>query len=218
MIDLLAAQRRVFESDLRVLEKVVALALLDHWSQESQHPYPSVSRLARWTSLSRHGVLDALKGLKERDAIRVVDAKHGRASKYDVSPIMSLPARGEASTGTSGGPVPVGDLYPWGTGSSQEPVAVGHRTSTRGVQGPVPVGYPKEPSKEPKKEPIARARANPPMVGARTRKAGTIQRGAPAGENPEEWGDRNPDFCRRAAAKTKSTSFESAAAELEAGS
>lgn len=87
--DLLAAQRRVFGSALGRIEKLVALALLDHWSRK-RDTFPGIPRLAHWTSCDERTVMRALHQLEQRGAI-VVTRRVGRSSTYDLRPLSSLP-------------------------------------------------------------------------------------------------------------------------------
>lgn len=87
--DLLTARRAVFRSGLRSLEKLVALALLDHWSRKTE-TFPSVERLAAWTSLDRRSVLRCLRALEQTGAI-VVTRNSGRPNVYALGSLMALP-------------------------------------------------------------------------------------------------------------------------------
>ncbi|HEX3596826.1 MAG TPA: helix-turn-helix domain-containing protein [Polyangiaceae bacterium] len=78
------AQRAVWRSGLSNLQKSVFLAILDHWSQKNQRPFPGVGRLGWWTSLSRSTVLRTLQSL-ETAGVLVVDRANGKANAYDVS-------------------------------------------------------------------------------------------------------------------------------------
>jgi hypothetical protein len=103
--DLLAAQRSVFRSDLRSAEKVVALDLLDHWSPRN-HVFPSINRLAAWTSLDRTTVMRALDALKAREAIVVIQGEPGKANRYELGQLSLLAAhQSHYSTGRATRPV-----------------------------------------------------------------------------------------------------------------
>lgn len=87
--DLRDARRKVFMSELKPLEKLVALALLDHWSAARTEPFPSIARLANWTSASRCTVMRALAGLEQAGAIvptRKTGQRSGAASRRPKSP------------------------------------------------------------------------------------------------------------------------------------
>jgi hypothetical protein len=156
--DILEAQRRVFASSLKPLERLVALALIDHWSTKSPRPFASVTRLEHWTGLSRHPVIAALKGLRGKGAILVSESKNGSRHTYDLTPLMRLPVhevhRSEPSTSAPKAPV-----------TNAPPVHEVHRTSARGAPPPVHEVHSKEPNKEPN-EGTQRSRA-----GARKRSA-----------------------------------------------
>jgi len=156
--DLLKAQRRVFASDLKPLEKLVALSLVDHWSVATE-TFPSVTRLEQWTGLSRNAVLRALRSLDNRGAIRVTRDR-GVVSRYDLTPLMDLPvpekrqrATAEAApTGATEEPVPEVNQFPSGT-----------RTSAGEAPEPVPEKHPKEPTEGTQKEPTGMRPADAEM-------------------------------------------------------
>lgn len=89
---LLAAQRSVFRADLKSAEKLVLLAMLDHWSANSQRPFPGVSTLARLTSLGRCTVLRAVRALETeregRPAVLEVCRRPGRSSVYSLAAVF----------------------------------------------------------------------------------------------------------------------------------
>lgn len=87
MGDLLSAQRRIFTLDLKPTEKLVALAILNHWSR-NRATYPSVPRLALWTGLSERTVQTCLAGLQQAGAIGV-KRQVGTSNTYDLSPLFS---------------------------------------------------------------------------------------------------------------------------------
>jgi hypothetical protein len=113
--DLLQAQRAVFRSNLRALEKLVALALLDHWSRAGE-TFPSVQRLSAWTSLDRTAVMRALAGLERRGAV-VVTKRNGAANRYQLGQLLLLP-------------VAESDQLPSATGRSERPQPVAESDST----------------------------------------------------------------------------------------
>ncbi|HET9930834.1 MAG TPA: helix-turn-helix domain-containing protein [Polyangiaceae bacterium] len=129
--DLVAAQRRIFESTLGPLERLVALAILDHWSRAHAKPYPSVARLEAWTGLSRNAVLNAIRGLERAGAIGVTRG-FGISSTYDLGPLMRLPVRDV-------------NRFTGGTGSPDEPVHQKDPTSSPEVPPPVHQKDTKEP-------------------------------------------------------------------------
>ncbi len=98
-LNLLEATRAVFASALPPNEKLVALALLNHWSR-GRDTFPGVNRLVAWTSLSRRSVLRAVQRLEQLGAIRIERAV-GLANRYDLSPLAGL-------TGATQAPVPEG--------------------------------------------------------------------------------------------------------------
>jgi hypothetical protein len=61
--DLIGAQRVVFNSALRPSERLILLAVLDHWSPESRNPFPGIALLRKKTGLARQTVLDAVDSL-----------------------------------------------------------------------------------------------------------------------------------------------------------
>jgi Helix-turn-helix domain len=138
--NLLQAWRAVFMSSLAPLEKLVALALLDHWSR-SRDTFPSVDRLAKWTSLCRRSVLRSLAGLETKGAVAVTRS-HGRANRYELGPLMGVTSAPQA-------PVPDGHQCPTGT----TPVPDSHPTSA--PQAPEVILV-----RNPLKEPTKRARAD----------------------------------------------------------
>lgn len=109
-LDLMAAKRAVFRSALRPLEKLVALALLDHWSRASHEPFPGVNRLAEWTSLDRTTVMRVLGQLEARGAIRIVK-RRGRSNTYALGQLELLPVaqrdQSQAATSRTAPPPPV---------------------------------------------------------------------------------------------------------------
>ena len=114
--NLLEAVRAVFASDMTPFEKLVALALLNHWSR-NRDTFPSAERLAKWTSLGRRSVLRAITALEAKGAIAVARSP-GRANRYELGPLMALTSAPQA-------PVPTGHQCPIGT----QPVPIGHPTS-----------------------------------------------------------------------------------------
>lgn len=142
--DLLGAQRAVFRSSLSAAEKLVLLAMLDHWSRRETEPFPSVPKLEDWTSLGRTTVIEAIKALERGDVLKV-KREVGKPNRYDLSGVCpgSLPVRQSDQSATR-------------TRPSGEP----HPSATR--TEPVRQADPKEPRKEPKKEPRGSARTRRP--------------------------------------------------------
>jgi len=71
MSDLLAMQRAVWRAKRSTTEKIVLLAILDHYSDSSPEPWPSVARLAEHCGLGRTAVLDALASLESASVLVV---------------------------------------------------------------------------------------------------------------------------------------------------
>lgn len=103
-LNLLEATRAVFASALSANDKLVALALLNHWSK-SRETFPSVARLADWTSLSRCSVMRSIKRLTASGAIGVAGEK-GRANRYDLAHLTSLQQRPVSHSDQSQGDTP----------------------------------------------------------------------------------------------------------------
>lgn len=57
------AERAIFQARIRPSEKLVLLALLDHWSRKNPRPCPGISRLMCWTGLARQTVIDTIAEL-----------------------------------------------------------------------------------------------------------------------------------------------------------
>ncbi len=91
-----SARRAIWESNLKSLEKLVMLALLEHWSATTD-TFPSCSRLASFTSLSERSVRTSLTGL-ERAGFVGVSRTNGRSNRYNLEPVFRLEtkARGAA--------------------------------------------------------------------------------------------------------------------------
>lgn len=88
-LNLLLVQRHIFESGVDASTKLVALALLNHWSRATE-TFPSVARLAVWCSLNRTTVMRCLATLKQLGAIEVKTDK-GRANRYELGQLSLLP-------------------------------------------------------------------------------------------------------------------------------
>jgi hypothetical protein len=124
---------------------MVLLAIIDHWSEASPEPWPSVPTLSKLCSLGRTAVLDALAEL-ENDGVIAVRRVAGRPNRYDLSRVV---ARLVAPT------EPVREAH--GSGAQTRPPAGRHQSVWR--TGPVRLADPKDPKKEPTKEAtVVRAR------------------------------------------------------------
>jgi hypothetical protein len=118
--DLLQAQRAVFRSSIRAPEKLVALALLDHWSRGTE-TFPSVQRLAAWSSLDRTAVMRALQGLERQGAI-VVKRQKGVPNRYALGQLSLLPVAESDRSPAASGTEPVAESDGSETGVTPEPV------------------------------------------------------------------------------------------------
>ncbi len=88
-VDLLAAQRRVFESALKTPTKMVALALLDHHSTTGR-VFPSIPRLSQWTGLGERAVKVHL-ALLERSGFIAIQKESGKSNNYQLIGLMRIP-------------------------------------------------------------------------------------------------------------------------------
>ena len=138
MSDLLGMHRAVMRSTRSTTEKMVLLAIIDHWSEASPEPWPSVPTLSKLCSLGRTAVLDALAAL-ERDGVMSVRRVAGRPNRYDLSRVV-------ASLAAPAEPVREADR----SGPRTSPSAGRHQSVWR--TGPVRLADPKDPKKEPNKE------------------------------------------------------------------
>ncbi len=133
-MNLLDATRAIFASSLPPNDKLVALALLNHWSR-ARDTFPGVGRLVAWTSLSRRSVLRSIGHLETTGAVKV-DRKAGLANRYDLTPL-------EALTSATGAPVPDGHQCQ----SDTPPVPQGHGTSATQAPEVIQVSDPLKGSK-----------------------------------------------------------------------
>lgn len=85
---LMQAQRAVFSSSLGSAEKLVMLALLDHWSRAEPYPYPGIDRLAQWTGLGARTVRRTI-GVLEQSGALCVRREVGRGNRYDLGAAFS---------------------------------------------------------------------------------------------------------------------------------
>lgn len=125
--DLLQAQRAVFRSSIRAPEKLIALALLDHWSRGTE-TFPSVQRLAAWSSLDRTAVMRALQGLERQGAI-VVKRQKGVPNRYALGQLSLLPVAESDRSPVASGPAPVAESDGLETGAKPEPVVESDQSS-----------------------------------------------------------------------------------------
>src|SRR5690606_28509260 len=151
----------VFRSELGRIEKLLALALLDHWSRAASEPFPSIARLAEWTSCDRRTVMRALRSLEESEVIRV-RRRNGLSSTYELGNLPRLPVseshRCQKATGDNATPPPVSECPPTGVRKSPVPVSeCPPKEPKEGTQG-------RNPGK-------GERATSPPMKGARKREA-----------------------------------------------
>jgi uncharacterized phage protein (TIGR02220 family) len=142
--NLLEAIRAVFASSLSANEKLVALALLNHWSK-NRETFPGVGRLVTWTSLSRRSVLRAIGTLEALGAIRI-ERKVGLANRYDLTPLAALTSATQA-------PVPEGHRCPPDT----PPVPEGHGSSATQAPDQCHTGTRSDPVRDPRRDPGKRS-------------------------------------------------------------
>lgn len=138
MSDLLGMHRAVMRSGRSTTEKMVLLAIIDHWSEASPEPWPSVPTLSKLCSLGRTAVLEALAGL-ERDGVIAVRRVAGRPNRYDLSRVVAALA---APT----------ELVRDADRSWPRTSPAGGRHQSVWRTGPVRLADPKDPKKEPDKE------------------------------------------------------------------
>jgi hypothetical protein len=168
-------QRAVWRSTRSTTEKIVLLAIIDHYSDRSPEPWPSVPTLAACASLGRTAVLDALASL-ERDRVIAVKRVAGRPNRYDLSHVQASlaaeqppkhevaaePGRdadGSDMQESASAVPPVRD--PDQSEVPTSPPAGRDQSACR--TGPVRLPDPKDPRKDPTKEPTAvRARVTQP--------------------------------------------------------
>jgi hypothetical protein len=192
MSDFLGMQRAVLRSTRPTTEKIVLLAIIDHWSEASPEPWPSVPTLASLSSLGRTAVLDALAAL-ERDGVIAVRRVAGRPNRYDLSRVtVALAAtpepvrQADQSTSPPSGDVaktaaPVRDADR--SGPQTSPSAGRDQSVWR--TGPVRLADPKDPKKQPKKEATA-VRAHEAEVPAAALALPIAERAKLALENARE--------------------------------
>lgn len=156
---LLKAQRRVFSSTAKPLERLVALALLDHWSAKSMVVFPSFDRLESWTGLCRHAIDSALRGLEAAGLVRV-ERKRGCPSRYNLAPLFAKQTSDETSA-----PDALVTSAPDALLQTKQAVHQTHHSSAPDALLPVHQTHSKEPKKEPKKgsttSPLAKSGKSP---------------------------------------------------------
>lgn len=195
MSDLLAMQRAVWRAKRSTTEKIVLLAILDHYSDSSPEPWPSVARLAEHCGLGRTAVLDALASL-ESAGVLLVRRSAGGPNQYDLSLLIQALE-----------PVREADQ----SASQTSPPAEPHQSAKR--TGPVRLADPKEPKKEPNKEPTAvRAPARPDPSMPLVERAQLVLRDprAAAQLRPQDW----PEAKQIAAAYGAATGSQRPLSEL----
>lgn len=108
----LGALRAVLESELSSKEKLVLIAILNHWSKASPQPFPSADTLARLTSYDERSIRRTIKSLAEKGAMKVIPTA-GRPNRFDLTPVFdgalprteSHPHPGQAVTPDSVSPL-----------------------------------------------------------------------------------------------------------------
>ena len=196
MSDLLAMQRAVWRAKRPTTEKIVLLAILDHYSDSSPEPWPSVARLAEHCGLGRTAVLDALASL-EGAGVLLVRRVAGGANQYGLSQLVQALE-----------PVRETDQSAKRTSPPAEPDQSAKRT------GPVRLADPKEPKKEPNKEPTAvRAPVRPDPTMPLVERAQLVLRDprAAAQLRPQDW----PETKQIAAAYGAATGSQRSLSELK---
>ncbi len=111
--DLRDTRRHVFRSSVDSSTKLVALALLDHWSP-STDTFPSIVRLATWTSLDRTTVLRCVRTLEHLGGI-LVTRQNGASNRYALGRLALLPVardQSDSTTGRTSRPEPVAPADP----------------------------------------------------------------------------------------------------------
>lgn len=136
--DLLEAQGRIFGSALSAPQKLVGMALLDHWSRKHSEVFPSVSRLAKMTSQCERTVKSAIAGLEKAGVVQVKRTQ-GLSNRYTFAGVMSLneETRAKRSPGNRGNSC---------TSAGDSPVQEMPPTSATDAPAPVQEMPPKEPS------------------------------------------------------------------------
>jgi len=148
-MNLMGAIRAVFASGLSSNDKLVALALLNHWSR-SRETFPGVERLVAWTSLSRRSVQRSVQRLEAVGALKV-ERKVGLANRYDLSPLESL-------TSATQTPVPEGHQCLGDT----PPVPEGHPTGATVTPHPCHTDTRSDPVSDPVRDPAPRKHSPEP--------------------------------------------------------
>jgi Helix-turn-helix domain len=132
--DLRETRRHVFRSSVDASTKLVALALLDHWSRTTE-TFPSIDRLAAWTSLNRTTVIRCLGTLEKLGGI-LVTRRNGASNRYALGQLSLLPVaprdQSDDATGRTSRPEPVAprDQSDDATSRTSRPEPVALRDST----------------------------------------------------------------------------------------
>jgi hypothetical protein len=224
MSDLLGMQRAVWRSKRSTTEKIVLLAILDHYSDSSPEPWPSVARLAEHCGLGRTAVLDALASL-DSTGVLVVKRAPGCPNHYDLSQLVSAlaaelvreadqsanrtsPPSEPSSQAEHAAPVRGVDQSAIQTSPPGGPHQSAWRTP------PVRLADSKEPKKEPNMEPTAvRAHARPDPNMPLVERARLVLRDprAAAQLRPQDW----PETKQIAAAYGAATESQRTLSELK---
>jgi hypothetical protein len=158
MSDLLGMQRAVWRSKRSTTEKIVLLAIIDHYSDSSPEPWPSVARLAEHCGLGRTAVLEALAALENAEVL-IVRRAAGCPNHYDLSHLTHALAREPVREADQSTAEPVRQTDQ----SASQTSPPGERNQSARRTPPVRQADPKEPKKEPNMEPTAvRARVTGP--------------------------------------------------------
>jgi hypothetical protein len=224
--DLLGMQRAVWRSTRSTTEKIVLLAIIDHYSDSSPEPWPSVPTLAACASLGRTAVLEALASL-ERDGVISVKRVPGRPNRYDLSSVQSEladtrdnQAREEPVRRADGSQAiepaaPAAQPVREADHSDEVTSPPAGRDQSACRTGPVRLADPKDPKKDPTKEPTAvRARVGgPDPAMPLVERARLVLRDARAAAQlrPHEW----PETKQIAAAYGAATGSQRPLSELK---
>lgn len=113
-LNLVRTQRHVFESSIDASTKLVALALLNHWSRAAE-TFPSVDRLAKWATVDRTTVMRCVAKLEQLGAI-IVTRRNGASNRYQLGQLSLLPVapcdRSDNATSRTMRPEPVAPCDP----------------------------------------------------------------------------------------------------------
>ena len=179
-LNLLESTRAIFASGLSANDKLVALALLNHWSR-ARDTFPGVDRLVVWTSLSRRSVLRSIRNLETTGAVKV-ERKVGLANRYDLTPL-------EALTSATGAPVPEGHQCQTDT----PPVPEGHGSSATQAPDQCHTGTRSDPVSDPTSSP---GKGSKPRRSAPAPKA-TKPRGLKKAKPEPRWPAAHTELTKR---------------------